>query len=355
MSDVHDISGQTYRDSVTDAEGALSVAQASGKSAKEIANLQQKVIEAKKALNEYNAEGANMTGTLEEQQQKAQDFGQKVQALEFQLKNAKNATKPDEDSINLIQSSLDLAKNDYEAARKVIEDRVSLDNEEKTTLTQNQKKFNEMSLANDIDYWQAKASLAQKGSKEWLDAQLKANQAAYNKAISQPDVNTAKAQADLIIANRQANDTYNKQSIKDREDDINARLALIEKGSQAELDLKLKLLEQEKQASILNAQGNAHEIERIIAESEKKKNDLILQSAQSSADKLLQLQEDNLKLMLSNAVDGSEDALYYSIGVNNSSAQKSIVDAIAAAAKDNPAITAQDVTLSSTFDLQQIS
>lgn len=347
MDDLADISSQPYKDRVTDAEQLLSLAQASGKSAAEIAKLQEKVISAKKELNSYEAGAKGVTATIKDQQDKVQQLAYKYEQLSIEVNNATDPKKKEN-----LQVQLDSVKREYGVAKQIVDDRISLENEGQVAQAANQKKFHDMALANDVDYWQAKVKLSQKGSKEWLDAQLKVNQAAYNKAISQPDANTAKAAADKILADRQAKETFSQQVIKNNQSDISAQLALVAKGTETELDLKLKLLEDERQAAVISAQNNVHEIERINAESEKKKNDLKLQYAQSSADKILQLQEDNLKVMLSGAIQGTEEYLNYTIGANNLLAQTSITDAIAAAAKNKPAISSNDITLSSTFDEQ---
>ncbi|MGN6352816.1 MAG: hypothetical protein ACTHLB_05470 [Parafilimonas sp.] len=348
FDDLTEVASQPYNERITDAEQQLAIAQAAGKSTAEIAKLQKAVIDAKKDLNSFEAGSSGVVGTLKEQQDQVTQLAYKYEQLRYELNNTS-----DEDRKKLLQVQTESAKHDYEQAKKVVEDRISLENEGKVTQIANQKKFNDLALASDADYWQAKVLLAQKGSKEWLDAQLKVNQAAYNKAVSQPDANLAKAAADKIIADRQAKNTFSQQAIKNTENDINAQLTLVAKGSETELELRLKLIDEESKAAIISAQNNASEIERINAESEKKKNDLKLQFAQNNADKLLQLQEDNLKVMLADAVQGSEDYLNYTIGLNSLSAQKSVTDAIAAAAKNNPAITTNDIAQSSTFDEKQ--
>lgn len=191
------------------------------------------------------------------------------------------------------------------------------------------------------------------GTKEYYKAQkdaLAAN-ALSQSAQSQFDPSAKnKIQAQLTADIKTLSDNQKLYAINNQQDVLSAQLAAVRQGSDEEFALKIKLLDKQKEAEIINAKGNAAAITKIEAESDKKKNDLAIQTATAQANKLLQVQEDNLKILLTNATQGSEEYIADLAGLNNIAANKSVTDAITNAATKNPDIKPQDISASSTFD-----
>jgi hypothetical protein len=258
---------------------------------------------------------------------------------------------------NLLQTQHDFEERDA----RISQDQKTLDYQKYLSdISDLNRESNALSLRQNAEYADALVlqlkNAGKEGSQQYYDAQRKALAANATVEIAQNQFDPGaikKIKEQLSASYKEVDDEQKLFAINTQKDIISAQLASVQAGSDEEFALKTRLLEQERQAAIIGAKNNAAAIEKINAESEKKKSDLIIQTAQAQSDKLLQIQEDTLRISLAKASQGTQEYVNDVTGINITEAQKSIVDAIANAKKDNPALALQDISPTDIFNENQ--
>lgn len=353
--ELSDVYTQGYKDAVTNAEHQLAVAQATGKSGDALKSYYDAVDSAKERLVNFELGMQGITGSLQDQKNQVEELRAKWGDLIEKLKSA-TQDGTGEKQVKLLQSQADNVKHDLDVAQNLVDQRQSLINDRQTRSVELQKQANDKALESDTAYWQSKVTIAQKGTKDWLNAQLALNAATYNKSVSNPNASSgdlASASANKYKADLEANKTYNLQVLQDNQDLIDTQLDQVAQGSAEELALKLKGLELQKEAAILNANQNAAAIEKINADSQKKQDDLKKQYEQTQLDRLIDLQKSIAQINLSGLSKDSEGYLDWTKQLNNVGAQGQVGDAVAQAAKINPLISPDDIKSASVMGEQQ--
>jgi len=353
LNQVSNLQKSISDDRVNAAQHALDIAKAEGKSRQEILQLQQNVNDLTKqgALEQLKINGVDPSQDIYVQVLKARQEAAKAtaKATDYFNQNTKDLTNKnltvDKEAAQKDQKILDdhaaFLNSKADKLNQFYNEYVNSQSKGESDIAAFSKESQERALSSDTDYWKAKVTIAKEGSKDWLNAQLKLNQAQYNNTVSNPNVTSGQislAQATKLKADRDAQVKYNDQKLKDQADAIQAQLDNVKQGSAEELQLKLQLLDNQKKAEINSAKNNAALIEKINADSLKKQDDLKKTYEKDQVDRLLELQQNFAKEQLANLSPDSDSFLAFTKQLQNLQGQSQTKTALDAAAKSNPAI-----------------
>lgn len=288
MVDLASAYSQVYKDLTADAEKAVALAQAQGKSEKEIAALRIEAAAAKRdeANNflatlgfteetvKYNedlityrqeqlrvlVQTRNEEGKLSEEQQK------KIDNLKSEISAIQAITGPARDALNKINdANRESQQIQAEAARKGYLD----------------------SLKSATAAAEARVIIEREGTKKRLDAEIIAIRTAQREQLANANLTEGEKLKINANAQKQIKDAelaYNIQRLNNRKSILEGELAVVKKGSSDELNLKLTMIEVEKDIAIKSAKENYALIEKANKESLQKRLDAIKEFNQKAAE-----------------------------------------------------------------------
>lgn len=223
MRDFHDLIREIaplyrslYDDRTADAERALAIAQAEGRSVEETYGLQQKVNQSKKeaVVSELAFLGITAQNTKELRNQV--DYQRAI--LESRINNSKSKTKTgSKEDQEDAQKELDDAQKSYDKLNSLEKEYFDTDTQMQSAAAARQKEIRDNAYKSTVAYWQARVELAKKGSKEEFEAQKGLAAAQLRETLASPNLTSgerAKAQADYTKAIEEANKNYSYRRLK---------------------------------------------------------------------------------------------------------------------------------------------
>lgn len=236
-----------YSERATEAENAVALAQAEGKSENQILSLKQKAAQAKKeeSLNILANLGYVGATTSEIRQQvnlKAVELQMAKEKLKAQLLN--NAA--DEDAIKLLESKIKLLESEFTGANDAFQQLTQSDSDKAELAAEAARKAREDAFKSATAEAEARLIQSLKNTKEELEAQKAAIRARTREELS--NVNLTAGERKKILAQEkddlaEADRKYQTLLLNNQKSLLQARLSQIKEGSQEELDLKNQLLQ----------------------------------------------------------------------------------------------------------------
>lgn len=289
-----------------EAEKAVSLAQAQGKSEKEITALR---IESLRATIRENTLKAASFGITEQQHK------ENKAALEIRLEELealKNAKSTDEERLALVKSQVDVLQglvnagtgffNAIKDANAKIQDEVAAAN----------KKAADDALKSSADLAQARVIIAKKGSQEELDAKIASINA--QRKVELNDVNITKGTIAKINAdaNKQIEEAKNEFTIlllTNQRELIQTRLNAAKVGSAEELRLRLALIEKTAEIELAAFQISDEKKKSINSKRIKDEEEIIKQASLQDAEGNLNVEISNINTRLAAVQAGTEKEL----------------------------------------------
>ncbi|NCT92947.1 MAG: hypothetical protein GXC72_00860 [Chitinophagaceae bacterium] len=237
---------KVYSDAAINAEKAVSLAQAQGKSEGEIYVLKQKVLSARKQ------EGLSILANLGLTKQDISYNETLLQVRQEQLQVMLNQavangelSKDDQKKVEALKAQIDGIKTTLNAAKEAQKQIDDAEAESKNNAAARQRQLYLDSLKSATALAEAKAGLAEKGSRQELNIQIQAIEAARKQALA--DVNLTegerfKIKADALKKIDDLNRQFRVNAINNEIEGQNILLNSAKEGSREELNAKLEIL-----------------------------------------------------------------------------------------------------------------
>jgi hypothetical protein len=248
MQELAELYNQHYRDLTKNAEFALELAQAQGKSEEEIFQFRKKALDAKRqeTISLLSNNGINAL-TLE-------GYKKQTKALEDQLAfhkeilHAKLASlSKDDEGIQKLKDQIALDEKRFSIAAQGLETLTKTDEDQQKLAAEKAAKAREDSFKSETARAETRLTQAKKNTEEELKFQVLAIQAKTKQELA--DVNLTVGERGRIRAQEQkeieaANKKYRLFLLNAGKEEMQARLAQVKDGSAEELDLRKGIINQ---------------------------------------------------------------------------------------------------------------